>query len=222
MILILRGHIRDSFNNEQLRNVMNAIYQLDPDIEIYIYTWNIVANNISWRTREENHRAVTEEVIRTYFGEPLHTRIRHIIIDDDRHISLIGNVHGTIRGGPMPIVGWKNYWYGKYQIAKYLYHHHPHPSTTVINTRFDILQHLSHEQILEFISQHKEDRFMKNTFIYDAEVNSVDNLYMGNVKTMYLLALYFHYELDEILRIHCDTIHQERYVYRINHQLFSS
>ena len=43
----------------------------------------------------------------------------NIIIDDDATIQLIGNLNGNINNGPMPIIGWKNYWYGKYKIIEY-------------------------------------------------------------------------------------------------------
>jgi len=40
---------------------------------------------------------------------------------DDSKINLIGNLYGNINNGPMPIIGWKNYWYGKYKIINYLH-----------------------------------------------------------------------------------------------------
>jgi len=61
MILILRGHIRDSFNSPDLKLLVHDIYQLDPTLEIYIHTWNIYSNNISWRDIEANTQEVMEE-----------------------------------------------------------------------------------------------------------------------------------------------------------------
>jgi hypothetical protein len=221
MILVIRGHIRDSFNTDELLRMVDSLYQLDPTLRIYIHTWNIMANNVSWRQREENHTVVTEEVIRSYFGSVLSTCIKHIIIDDDSKIELIGNLHGTIRGGPMPIIGWKNYWYGVYRAIDYLNTNLHDDNDMVINTRFDIMHHVSREHFLEFITKHIGMVFTKNKFIYDSEVNAVDNLYVGSIDTMYRLVRYFNYELDTILANNTDTIHQERYVYRMNSQMFA-
>ena len=79
MILILRGHIRNSFNNLKLYNLINQIYETDQNIKIYIHTWNIFSNNISWREIESNNTPVTEEIIYNYFNDLKHL-IKHIII----------------------------------------------------------------------------------------------------------------------------------------------
>ena len=113
MILIIRGHIRQSFETSNLIDFIKSIHHIFPDIKIYIHTWNIFSNNLSWRPIQINNTIVTEEIIYNYFGELKHL-IKHIIIDNDSNIKLIGNLHGRINGS-MPIHGWKNYWYGKYK-----------------------------------------------------------------------------------------------------------
>jgi hypothetical protein len=109
---------------------------MNPDLKIYIHTWNVYSNNISWRRVHENNTPVTKETIYHYFGNLDHL-IKHIIIEDDSKIKLIGNVHGTICSSKMPVRGWKNYWYGKHKIIQYV--QQTNSRDVVINTRFDIL-----------------------------------------------------------------------------------
>lgn len=231
MILILRGHIRKSFTNSKLHNLVKSILNIDSNLKIYIHTWNIVANNISWRKIDIDNTLVTKEMIYDYFGE-LQNLIKHIIIDDDSKISLIGNLEGNINSkltdnGTMSILGWKNYWYGQYQIIDYLYHLNININEMIINCRFDILDNCNTESetdVLQFIERNiinnMINNFIKNVFIKDYQYYGIDNIYIGNIKTMYLLIHHFQYYLDDILLQHTDTIHQEFLVFRLNNILF--
>ena len=91
MILILRGHIRDAFHNQDLKNLVTDMYHMDPTLKIYIHTWNVYSNGVSWRNVDINPQRVNAQTIESYFNE-LAPLIQHIIIDDDASISLIGNV----------------------------------------------------------------------------------------------------------------------------------
>ena len=239
MILILRGHIRNSFQDPQLLNFIHKIYCLVNDLKIYIYTWNIVANNISWREIEPNKKPVTEEMIYQYFGETLKSVIQIILIDDDSKISLIGNTEGKIGNTPensiwdlTPIIGWKNYWYANYQIIQEIYSQ-PNiaKNELVLNMRFDLFHvknsnsHYFNETVfMDFIRSiyetRKNEAIHKNIFMCDYEFLGLDNLYVGNVSTMYKLAEHFHFCLDDILQRHKNTIHQEFIVFRENNHLF--
>ena len=110
MIIILRGHIRTSFNYTTLYNFIKNIYEQYKDIEIYIHTWNIFQNNLSWRKVQNNNNLVTVKLIENYFHDIKHL-IKKIIIDDDKKIQLNGNLNGLINGSLSPIKGWKNYIY---------------------------------------------------------------------------------------------------------------
>lgn len=224
MILIIRGHIRDSFKTKQLYNLIKNIYNIIPDLKIFIHTWNIFANNISWRKININNDIVKEEIIYDYFDDLKHL-IKQIIIDDDSKIQLIGNLSGTINNGGTPIIGWKNYWYGKYKIIDFIYN----LSTTdknemVVNCRFDILNNsnnFSETNIVDFINNNKNNYFTKNIFLFNDERHyGIDNIYIGNINTMYKLSSMFFYFLDNILKKNNDTIHQEFLVYRLNSSLF--
>jgi len=225
MILILRGHIRDSFDTPKLYEFIKDLYTIDPDLKIFIHTWYIYANNISWRKIDTNNRVVTEEVILKYFGEHLSQLINHIIIDDDSKIELIGNLEGFINNGPMPIIGWKNYWYGKYKIIQHIKDFNNIDETKpIINMRFDLFDNRhssSKETYINYIKNNMEGKktFTKNVFLRDEEFKGIDNIYIGNIKSMYNLIFFFHKYLDLILKKYKDTLHQEFFVYRINNKL---
>lgn len=222
MILIIRGHIRNSFQTKQLHNLVKELHIIFPDLKIFIHTWNIFANNISWRTINSNEECVNDKVIYDYFDDLGHL-IQKIIIDDDTKINLIGNLYGNINNGPMPIIGWKNYWYGKHKIIDYLYNMNIDENEMIVNCRFDVMSNSNNFDevfIINFIQNNSKTIFTKNIFLFNHETNGIDNIYIGNIKTLYKLISKFFYELDDILINNNNTIHQERLVYRINNILF--
>jgi hypothetical protein len=223
MIIVIRGHLRNSFETNQLYNFIEELHNVYPDLKIFIHTWNIFANNVSWRNIDVNSTEVNEERINNYFGK-LSNCIKHIIIDNDKDIKLIGNLVGTINNGPMPIIGWKNYWYGKYKIIDYIYNQQKYDEETVVNLRFDLFSNSNNfdkNLIINFIKKNNEIKFTKNKFLFDYEANGIDNIYIGNINTMYKLTNKFFYELDDILCKNNNTRNQERLVYRINEQIFN-
>lgn len=223
MIIVIRGHLRNSFETNQLYNFIEELHNIYPDLKIFIHTWNIFANNVSWRNIDVNSAQVNDEKINNYFGK-LSNCIKHIIIDNDKDIKLIGNLVGTINNGPMPIIGWKNYWYGKYKIIDYIYNQQKYDEETVVNLRFDLFSNSNNfdkNLIIDFIKKNNEIKFTKNQFLFDYEANGIDNIYIGNINTMYKLTNKFFYELDDILCKNNNTINQERLVYRINEQIFN-
>ena len=223
MILVIRGHIRNSFETKYLHNLIQELYDIFPNLKIVIHTWNTFSNNISWRKIDINSKSVTNEIIYDYFDNLTHL-IQHIIIDDDTEIQLIGNLCGRINNGPMPIIGWKNYWYGKYRIIDYLYNTNIDKNEIIVNFRFDLFDNsnsFDNTNIINFIKKNSEIHFTKNMFVFNDEHHfGIDNIYIGNINTMHKLIKYFFMELDDILSIHNDTINQEKLVYRINSIMF--
>jgi hypothetical protein len=227
MIIIIRGHIRNSFETKELYNFIETIYNFFPDLKIFIHTWNVFSNNISWREININNNIVNEEIIHNYFDK-LSKCIKHIIIDDDANIKLIGNVCGNINNGLTPIVGWKNYWYGKYRIINYIYNKNINNNFNmndeiIINTRFDIMNNsnnFSQDLLINFIKNNFETNFTKNVFLFDYEFYGIDNIYIGNINTMHKLTNKFNCDLDNILMNNSGVKNQEFLVYRINSSLF--
>jgi hypothetical protein len=223
MNLIIRGHIRKSFLNDGLYNLIKAIYLKNPTLKIYIHTWCIVQNNITWRKIEEDLTPVTEEFIQGYFKD-LSSLISHIIIDDGKKIKLVGNTTGKINGGPMPIIGWKNYWYGQKRIIDYLDGLFTNKHILIVNFRFDILNVHRHpltiDDVIAFIELHKKGLFYKNVFMRGQRETGVDNIYIGNLDCQRRLIHHFNNNLDEIISTNEKTIKQEFLVYEENERLF--
>jgi hypothetical protein len=222
MILILRGHIRNSFKTLDLYNLIKNIYELDSNLKIFIHTWNVFANNISWRNITLDKNRVTKEIIYDYFKNFKYC-IKDIIIDNDREIELIGNLRGNICKTKMKTIGWKNYWYGKYKIIKNIYDKKEYENEMVVNTRFDLLNNsfsFSNEQVINFIKNNIEKKFTKNKFIFDYEYCGIDNIYIGNIETMYILSYRFFYFLDLIIYNHKNVSNQEFLVFKVNNILF--
>ncbi len=219
MILVLRGHIRNSFENKNLYDLVNHIYKIHYDLKIYIHTWNIVANNISWRTINQDNTIVTTQTIYDYFDD-LAGLIKHIIIDDDSQIKLIGSITGNVAKSPMPLIGWKNFHYGIYSILTHIITTNIDKNELILNTRFDILNNsnsINKNIILSFINYNLDvSNIKKNIFLFKTEFCGCDNIYIGNIYTMHKLSYLMNYHLDEIIKKYPDVGNQELLVFYEN------
>jgi hypothetical protein len=224
MIIFIRGHIRNSFCNNELYNLIKQLSKIENnDIKIYIHTWSIINSSLSWRKIDANEILVTKDMIEDYFME-LKKYIKNIIIDYDNNINLIGNIEGKIGKGPCPIKAWKNMWYGK---LKGLESINENENEILINLRFDLFcnsNNIRTNTILKFINFHKNKNeiITKNFFVNGKECFGVDNIYLGNIKTMKELANHFHNNLDDILVNYPNIIHQEYLVFKENNLLFKN
>lgn len=223
MILMIRGHIRNSFDTKDFYLLIKELYALYPDLKIFIHTWNIFANNISHRTVATNNKNVDNQIIYDYFDDLKHL-IENITIDDDNEITLIGDISGKIQNTSTPIIGWKNYWYGKYRVIEDISNKNIDKNKIVVNLRFDIMSNsisFSKETIINFIKNNNKMIFTKNIFLFNDEGHhGIDNIYIGNIDTMYKLIHNFFYELDKILIENKRIGAPEYLVYRINNTLF--
>ena len=221
MILMIRGHIRNSFERKDLYSLVKELHASYPDLKIFIHTWNIFANNISHRPIIANNQSVDNQIIYDYFDD-LKNLVQNIIIDDDTKINLIGDLSGNI--GCNPLIGWKNYWYGKHRAIEDLCNKNIDKDEVIVNLRFDIMDNsvnMSKDLIIDFIKNNNERLFTKNVFIFDDEQNfGIDNIYIGNIETMSKLINKFFYELDNILIQNKNIGAPEYLVYRINKTLF--
>ena len=236
MIILLRGHIRNSFDTPYLYEFIQYLSN-NYNIEIYIHTWDIIQNSISWREIKENNIPVNNELIYDYFKDLKHL-IKHIIIDNDKNLKLFGNTKGLIYKAPC--LGWKNMWYGKFRIIQYLFQNShlfkmkPPVDQLIVNIRFDIF---SNSQVFESINIFK---FINNIAYYTSLYNQVlrknifiknvaccygvDNIYIGNINTMYKLIGHFHHNLDKIMLRYKNNRKiqvQEALVFLENKRLFS-
>ena len=96
----------------------------------------------------------------------------------------------------------------------------------ILNTRFDIcnnsifLNKITMNDILKFIQSKYKLISNKNLFFTEQYKNCYDNLYMGNVRSMYKLINHFHNNLDIIISKYDTIKNQERLVFYENNSLF--
>jgi len=216
MIIMLRGHIRNTFQDNRLYDLIKSISQKN-NIKIYIHTWNIVQSNLSWRKLNKIDSPVDENLIQNYFRD-LNKYIIEILIDDDEHIQLEGNIDGFVSLTETPKKGWKNMWYGKKRLVDSINKNIINIEEPIVNIRFDIFTNshiLPRNFILKFIEQHKSIKSNKLILISNREILGIDNFYMGNFNAMFNLIYNFHYNLDDILLRH-KVGNQEFLVFREN------
>lgn len=216
LCILLRGHIRSSFDNDELINrirFLNNHYE----ICIYIQTWTKFEASKSWRNLNTCDKEVNEDIIYNYFKE-LKDKVKKIIILDDNLIKIQGNTDGVISSTQMPTKNWKFMWYGIYKLTEYVYNS-GHTFKKVLNLRFDIYNHKLSEKYLNFddnillekINNYKYSNLI-DFFIISCPI-CVDNIYVSNIKFLYKIHYNFCYNLDEILKKYPTIIFQESIFY---------
>jgi len=216
---MLRGHIRDSFNDDRLYRLLKQIHE-DEDIQIYIHTWNIIQSNISWRNIRKDDHIVDEYLIKNYFRD-IAQFIKNITIDDDANLPLIGTTHGNVSSTRCPKIGWKNMWYGKKRLIDNVKEDIVNMDEKIINMRFDIFTNSNgfpYNLLLQFTKN--ATPITRNLFLHDHEFQGLDNIYIGNLNTMFNLIYHFHYNLDDILQKNI-VGNQEYLVFRENKLIYS-
>lgn len=200
MYIIIRGHIRNSFTTNELYNLIKYLSE-NYKIKIYIHTWNIKQNNISWREIKNDFTIIDIDFIKLYFKD-LSKFIKKIIIEDDSNIRLYGNLEGKILSTKTFILGWKRYIYGQHKIIRYLYNKIKNKNNFLLNIRFDLFKNsyvFTYDEIINFINKNYNENHKKNIFLRDNEYCGIDNIIIGSIKTNYKLMTFIHYNLDDIL-----------------------
>ena len=224
MIVILRGHLRESFENPLLYKFIKCLGTIVPNMRIYIHTWNVYSNSLSWRKIQENNKVVTKEIITGYFKE-VSNKIEEIIIDDDTNIPLVGNLEGTIQKTKTPTRGWKNYLYGLYHVSRVIYERNENKQETILSLRFDLFNNSNNfttKDCLSFVMKHKNYKDNKLKYIFNECYYGIDNIFLGTVESNYIITNHFHFHLDDILLKEHNLEHQEFLFYRVNHELFAN
>ena len=225
IIILLRGHIRDSFNDNNLFNlILNLSYKYN--LEIYIHTWNKKSNNISWREVKENNEMINKTTILNYF-KYLSKYIVYLIIDDDSNIIINGNKEGSLFSSCLPIIGWKNMWYGMKKIMDVI--DRENKKLLIFNTRFDVLKNsnsIYSDILIEWIIQRMNEITSNNIKIkknYFLNLNNsglgIDNHIIGDTYTMKKLIDHFN-NLDDFIDNYKNIINQEHVVFFENDKIF--
>lgn len=221
MIVLLRGHIRNSFDTEFLYIFLSELNKVVP-IELYIHTWGIKQNSLSWRPLETNTTVIDPGTITTYMRE-LATCIKDIRIDPDGSLPLIGNTEGKIAKSAAPIIGWKHMWAGKHAMLEQIYKEND-PNALILNTRFDLFSNkflFKPRSLIELVKKSITTPPTGIAFLDSKPFYGCDNYYIGTVATMYKLAHHFHTNLDEILARYATLGNQEFLVMGEAQRLFT-
>lgn len=225
--IILRGHIRDSFINNNLNDFLIYLINRSLDIDIYIQTWSYLEcyDGCSWRkTTFDDKIIVDEKYVLNYFDDKVKKYIKKIIIINENEIELTGTTEGLI-GNKCSTnkKGWKNMWYGIHKINEYVYNLKK-PYLYFINTRIDFFSNdiisrrrqdydynISYEKLYQLFLDNKNNNdkiiFLKNSG------PGVDNYYMGPISYIYKLSYFFNHDFDETIKKCAPQYKQEIFVY---------
>jgi hypothetical protein len=204
-VFIIRGHIRSGFDNDKLYLFTKKLVKLY-NVDVYIHTWNVFQSSLSWRKLQDISTPVTEDTITNYFKD---IPIKKIIIDDDSKIEIFGRTVGKLCATALPILAWKNMWYGIHEIMSVI----PNDSF-IINTRFDYFN-LVKSVIVGESNLLNSIKIVNNeiSFAINKSIPGVDNFYSGPFEKLYLLTKDFHNNLDEIENRFKSINAQEKMVY---------
>ena len=205
----IRGHIRNSFNTDRLKNFVKLLKLHFPNIKFILQTWKHTEckNNESWRQINEDNTIISKQIIENYFEDKNITE-QCLIIDDDS-IELIGSTNGTIGRSHCPKMGWKNMWYGIYKGLEHI--DISSSNNIIVSFRYDYFDidqsaDIDEEKIIQFINNNLDN---KNIQFIKYKVPGTDNLYMGRYNKIKSLIEKFNFKLDNILNINKEIIIQE-------------
>lgn len=211
--LVLRGHVRSSFDDGRLRDLVRSISEIF-DVGIYVQTWSVVQNSLSWRGLSDIPKEVDEGTVRDYMESD---RIKCVKILDDSKIKHVGSVEGKIGRTPCPVLAWKNMYYGMVVASKAVFDAES-PTSVTAQMRLDILSNPfspPHAEVVSFLQRdygvlaggQQGDERMR--FLRMRCFMGVDNIYMSTTEDMYRFVSYMYYDMDRIIHFHRKTIHQE-------------
>ena len=194
MIIALRGHIRKSFNNDDLYKLLRKIVKSNPETKIYIHTWNILQSDASWRPMDKIDIQVTPEKIKKYF-RGVSKNIVNITIDDDSKIKL----HDS---KPYKIF-WKRYAYGK-KVLMDTIKKNERDNDLVLNTRFDVLDNSIALNVFHVkrwvdlkVKQYRENPHQIHFLL---PKGGCDNIYIGKTQNISKLVDHVYFNATRFLR----------------------
>jgi hypothetical protein len=196
IIIILRGHERNCFKNDRLKNFVHLLNNSFENIEFIVHTWNLNEASKSWRQVQNEPSIIHKTDVQDYFD----IQNINILIDDEISIEFKGRQFSKI--GSIPIICWKRMWYGQYVAINAV---EEKPNTHVLNMRMDFFE-TSTTNKFKF-----DENFIINklnlslskpnhiTFMHDsAEYDGIDNLYISSYANVKRLIYHFNNNLDSI------------------------
>jgi hypothetical protein len=234
--LLLRGHIRAGFMNDDLYTFCKLVLE-KYNADIFIHSWSVFSGGKSHRRINNDLRPVTTATFYEYFRD-CSKSIKSILIDDDAQITLTGITEGYLSNTSAYMRSWKNYWYGQYRLINHLKQNYADRYDLLINTRFDIMEFdryriYKNVSIKDFHSERLLFRELfdrieealdvgittKNLLYYDTFEAGIDNFMIGTIDTMHSLIYNLHTNLDSLIVLHEPIYYQEALVYLENNRL---
>ncbi len=196
----IRGHIRNSFKTNRLKNFINLVKFNFPNVIFIFQTWNKIHCDprLTWRFNQKeinivkNDTILKERHLKKYFDE---IEFSYLILNENE-ISLTGNVEGKLLTTPKR--GWKNMWYGINNGLEKL----ATKNIPIFVFRYDyfelddVFKNGNEKEIIEFIKSNiieKTIKFTKN------EGPGSDNIFCGPLNKIKILTKNFNYNLDSII-----------------------
>ena len=92
----IRGHIRDSFNTDRLKNFVKLLKSNFKNIKFILQTWKHkeCKKSESYRYINEDNTIISKQIIENYFKDEDITK--QCLIIDEKSIELVGKTHGKI------------------------------------------------------------------------------------------------------------------------------
>ena len=214
IVVFLRGHERNTFNNERLREFIKTLrHSLDTNVYVHIHTWEKTEAELSWRNLDIISRTIRKPEIENYFDFDITCNI-----ESENNIKIHGNTSGKI--GAIPIICWKRMWYGQYSGIKQILSNFNEDTTLILNMRIDFFScntthkyRISEGHIINMCKKAIETP-EKVTFIHNTgEYDGIDNVFTSNLNIMHRLIKHFHLNLDDISSKYNYLIFHENMVY---------
>lgn len=146
IVFVLRGHIRDAFDEGSYLEDFVKLLSKTYDICIYIHTWTNKECKKTWRhqasmyswKKEPHQLVVNEEIIKKYFTSVSHL-IKKITLEDEEKVKLNGRTDGQLTDiCTMPTKSWKYFIHNLYTSLTKINPEDRHK--TIFSMRFDMIQ----------------------------------------------------------------------------------
>ncbi|MAP67464.1 MAG: hypothetical protein CMF80_07190 [Candidatus Marinimicrobia bacterium] len=244
LVFVLRGHIRDAFDdNSKIKDFVKLLSQ-KYNIVIYVHTWNKKeckktwrheASMYSWKKTPEELK-VTKDTVMEYFSDFKHL-IKKISLEDEELVKLNGRTEGQLtKICTMPTKSWKYFVHNLYTSLTEILPEDRHK--TIFSLRLDMIQTRLFSTWHGFNHDNMLDSFFKICCSYIDRSNlkykwckmqsiggsssGYDNALLGEFDYLERIFHLLEMKLDDVLvkcAEQCDSRNQEIFVERLRDKL---
>jgi len=213
MIILLNGYVRKSFLSNDLYLFLKQLEKVE-ELSIYIHTWNIAQDFGCWKSKEVINAKITESSISRYFRD-LFKYVKFIQIDES-NLNIIKNDY--INTTVCSLDSWKKMLEVQYMLINKV----SDVDSMMINMNFDLF--LNNDRNIDtafnFLKYHySSTSTILYSNIFSGCTSGLDELYIGNFKTMDKLITHFIKNLNKIIKKYKDIGSPEYLLYWENNNL---